>query len=61
MALETEKASLTGFRRNNRRLMRIHTFLRVFNPIPRQLYFPVKLLVTEKLERSGVKYIRRKI
>ena len=59
VALETEKASLTGSRRNDRRLMRIHTFLLVFNPIQRQLFQTYifllsllnRLLVTEKLER----------
>jgi len=43
---ETEKASLTGSRRNDRRLMRIHTFCARFQSNSETafsyVYFPVK-------------------
>ena len=46
VALETEKASLTGSRRNDRRLMRIHTFCARFQPNSEtafsNVYFSVK-------------------
>ena len=59
VALETEKASLTGSRRNDRRLMRIHMFCARFQPNSEtafQTYIFLlsllnHLLVTEKLER----------
>ena len=59
VALETEKASLTGSRRNDRRLMRIHTFCARFQPNSETVFQTYifllsllnHLLVTEKLER----------
>ena len=61
VALETEKASLTGSRRNNRRLMRMHTFCARFQPNSETVSFFISTffllnllnhsLGTEKLER----------
>ena len=55
MALETEKASLTGSRRSERRLMRIHTFCARCQQLFQTYIFLLSLLnhllVNEKLER----------